>query len=107
MRNLTKTGAGRLGRNHTVSILVSKAMRVVVLLVTLGALLLSALPAQAHSALPPGHQPVKYSRWAYPSQVAYGPIENGQGSTGVGPAAGAFLTLPFMGPHYKSGRAHV
>jgi len=100
LRNLTKTGAGRLGRNHTVSILVSKAMRVVVLLVTLGALLLSALPAQAHSALPPGHQPVKYSRWAYPSQVVYGPIENGQGSTGVGPAAGAFLTLPFMGPHY-------
>ncbi|HSS61589.1 MAG TPA: M23 family metallopeptidase [Candidatus Limnocylindrales bacterium] len=75
-------------------------MRVVVLILALGSLLLSALPAQASSALPPGHEPIKYSRWAYPSQVAYGPIETGDGETGQGPAAGAFLTLPFMGPHY-------
>jgi murein DD-endopeptidase MepM/ murein hydrolase activator NlpD len=75
-------------------------MRVVVLLLTSGFLLLSALPAQAHSALPPGHQPGKYSRWAYPSQVTYGPIETGSGSTGQAASPGAFLTLPFMGPHY-------
>src|SRR5256712_2260849 len=75
-------------------------MRVFVVLLTLGALLLSALPAQAHSALPPGHKQIKYSRWAYPSQVTYGPIEDGGGETGMAPARGAFLTLPFMGPHY-------
>jgi murein DD-endopeptidase MepM/ murein hydrolase activator NlpD len=75
-------------------------MRVVVFFLTLGLFLLAAMPAQASSALPPGHQPVKYSRWAYPSQVNYGPIEAGSGDTGAGPAPGAFLTLPFMGPHY-------
>ena len=84
----------------TVKNLVSKAMRVFVLLLTLGCLLLPAVPAQAHSALPPGHKQVKYSRWAYPSQVTYGPIEDGNGSTGMSPAPRAFLTLPFMGPHY-------
>lgn len=87
-------------RNLTVSIVVSKAMRVVVLFGALGALLLSALPAQANNALPPGHDPVKYSRWAYPSQVSYGPVEDGQANTGIAPSSGAFLTLPFMGPHY-------
>ena len=80
--------------------LVTKAMRVVVLFLILGSLLLSALPAQAQSALPPGHKPIKYTRWAYPSQVSYGPIEDGAGNTGMTPARGAFLTLPFMGPHY-------
>src|SRR2546429_7782913 len=75
-------------------------MRVVVLLLTLGSFLLSALPVEAHPALPPGPQPIKYSRWAYPTQVAYGPIENGTGSIGQAAAPGAFLTLPFMGPHY-------
>jgi len=75
-------------------------MRVVVLLLTVGLFLLSALPAQAASALPPGHQPIKYTRWAYPSQMTYGPIENGAGNIGEAPSAGAFLTLPFMGPHY-------
>jgi len=83
-----------------VSNLVLKAMRVVVLLLTLGSLILSALPAQAHSALPPGHQALKYTRWSYPSQVAYGPIEDGTGSLGEAAAPGAFLTLPFMGAHY-------
>lgn len=75
-------------------------MRVFGLILCLGALLFSAVPAQAASALPPGHKPIKYSRWAYPSQMSYGPLEIGQGSTGMAPAAGAFLTLPFMGPHY-------
>ena len=32
--------------------------------------------------------------------MTYGPLENGRGSTGTAPAGGAFLTLPFMGPHY-------
>ena len=75
-------------------------MRVVFLVLTLGLFVLSAAPVQAHSALPPGHQPIKYSRWAYPSQVTYGPIETGAGETGMAPSAGAFLTLPFIGPHY-------
>ena len=57
--------------------LLSEAMRVFVLILTLGCFLLSALPAQAHSALPPGNQPIKYSRWSYPSQMSYGPIEDG------------------------------
>jgi len=70
------------------------------LIFTLGALLLSALPAQAHSALPPGHQPIKYARWAYPSQTAYGPLETGTANLHEAPSGGAFLTLPFMGPHY-------
>ncbi|HEV2141086.1 MAG TPA: peptidoglycan DD-metalloendopeptidase family protein [Candidatus Dormibacteraeota bacterium] len=80
--------------------LVPKAMRAVVLILTVAFLLLSAPPVQAASALPPGHQPGKYTRWFYPSQVSYGPIEDGNGNTGVAPARGAFLTLPFMGPHY-------
>ena len=75
-------------------------MRVIGLLITLGLFVLSALPAQATTALPPGHHPAKYTRWAYPSQVAYGPIEDGKGSLGESPAGGAFLTLPFMGAHY-------
>jgi murein DD-endopeptidase MepM/ murein hydrolase activator NlpD len=44
--------------------------------------------------------PGKYTRWAYPSQMTYGPIEDGSGNIREAPAAGAFLTLPFMGPHY-------
>jgi murein DD-endopeptidase MepM/ murein hydrolase activator NlpD len=75
-------------------------MRVFALLFALGCLVLSALPAQANTALPPGQKQIKHTRWAYPSQVTYGPIETGQGDTGTGPAPGAFLTLPFMGPHY-------
>jgi len=89
-----------LERNPIVNILVSKAMRALVLILTLGFVLFSAPPAQASYALPPGHQPIKYSRWAYPSQVTYGPIETGNGEIGTGPAPGAFMTLPFMGPHY-------
>ena len=100
MRNLTRIRPGGLGRNLTVNNLISKTMRVVVILLTLGSVLLSALPAQAHSALPPGNKPIKYTRWAYPSQVSYGPIEDGAGNTGMTPARGAFLTLPFLGQHY-------
>lgn len=77
-----------------------EAMRALLVFLLLGALVLFAVPAQASTALPPGHQPSKYSRWAYPSQVNYGPIETGAGNTGTAPGAGAFLTLPFMGPHY-------
>ncbi len=75
-------------------------MRVVVVFLTLAAWMLSAAPAQAHTGLVPGDKPGKYNRWIYPSQVSYGPIEDGQGNTGMAPARGAFLTLPFMGPHY-------
>jgi len=89
-----------LGQKLNVNNLVSKAIRVVVFLLTIGFVLLAAVPAQASSALPPGHQPSQYTRWAYPSQVNYGPIETGGGNTGAAAAAGAFLTLPFMGPHY-------
>jgi murein DD-endopeptidase MepM/ murein hydrolase activator NlpD len=63
-------------------------------------LLLQAAPVQAADAQPPGHSAGRYVRWFYPSQMTYGPIEDGQGETGMAPAAGAFLTLPFMGPHY-------
>ncbi|HEY1419455.1 MAG TPA: peptidoglycan DD-metalloendopeptidase family protein [Candidatus Dormibacteraeota bacterium] len=75
-------------------------MRVVVLIITLLSLLLYGVPVQASGALPPGEKQGKYYRWSYPSQVAYGPIEDGQGNTGAAAAPGAFLTLPFMGPHY-------
>ena len=75
-------------------------MRVVVVLLSLGFLVASAVPAEASYAVPPGVKPPKYIRWSYPSQVAYGPIEDGAGSTGIAPSRNAFLTLPFMGPHY-------
>jgi murein DD-endopeptidase MepM/ murein hydrolase activator NlpD len=75
-------------------------MRILVSLLTLLSLLLHAGPVQAAGAQPPGQKLGHYIRWSYPSQVAYGPIENGTGKTGMAPSAGAFLTLPFMGPHY-------
>ncbi len=75
-------------------------MRVVVLIVTLFSLLLYGVPVQASTALPPGQKQGKYYRWSYPSQMSYGPIESGTGNIGTPPAPGAFLTLPFMGPHY-------
>ncbi|MDQ2943903.1 MAG: hypothetical protein M3R21_09595, partial [Candidatus Dormibacteraeota bacterium] len=55
---------------------------------------------QASQAQLPGEKAEKYTRWSYPSQMSYGPIEDGAGNIGSGPAPGAFLTLPFMGPHY-------
>jgi len=83
-----------------VSYLVFKAMRVTVLPIVLGLFVLATVLAQASQARPPGDQPAKYTRWYYPSQVTYGPIEVGTSTTGEAAAAGAFLTLPFMGPHY-------
>jgi murein DD-endopeptidase MepM/ murein hydrolase activator NlpD len=62
--------------------------------------LLDSTPVLAAPAQPPGQQQGKYVRWFYPSQMSYGPIEDGAGNTGSAPAPGAFLTLPFMGPHY-------
>jgi len=62
--------------------------------------LLQAGPAQARTALDPGEKQGHYVRWYYPSQIAYGPLETGVGNTRMAPAPSAFLTLPFMGPHY-------
>jgi murein DD-endopeptidase MepM/ murein hydrolase activator NlpD len=75
-------------------------MRFLVSILALLALLLHVVPAQAAEAKPPGQKPGHYIRWSYPSQMTYGPIEDGQGKTGTAPSAAAFLTLPFMGPHY-------
>src|SRR5437899_11586412 len=69
-------------------------------LVAVAPLLLQSAPVHAAAALPPGEKPAHYTRWFYPSQTNYGPVENGAGDTGSGPAPGAFLTVPFMGPHY-------
>lgn len=75
-------------------------MRILASLFTLLSLFLYAFPVQATDARAPGAKPGHYVRWAYPSQMSYGPIEDGRGKTGMAPASGAFLTLPFMGPHY-------
>jgi Membrane proteins related to metalloendopeptidases len=75
-------------------------MRILVSILALLALLLGAVPAQAAEARPPGQKPGHYVRWSYPSQMSYGPIEDGRGKTGIAPSAAAFLTLPFMGAHY-------
>ncbi len=55
---------------------------------------------QATQALPPGSKAGPYTRWYYPSQMPYGSIEYGSAVTGEAASSGAFLTLPFMGPHY-------
>src|SRR5215469_5834054 len=75
-------------------------MRVLVFVLMVGALLCAAVPAQAQSAMPPGVVPGKYVRWFYPSQITYGPLEDGTAKLDEAAAPGAFLTLPFMGPHY-------
>jgi murein DD-endopeptidase MepM/ murein hydrolase activator NlpD len=75
-------------------------MRIFASLLTLVSLIWSALPVQAADARPPGVKPGHYVRSYYPSQLPYGPMEDGQGNTGMAPTSGAFLTLPFMGPHY-------
>ena len=75
-------------------------MRVVVFVVTLFSLFLWAAPVQASQAQLPGEKAGKYTRWSYPSQMSYGPLEDGAANIGSRPSAGAFLTLPFMGPHY-------
>jgi murein DD-endopeptidase MepM/ murein hydrolase activator NlpD len=74
-------------------------MRVLVFVVTFLSLFLYGVPVQASQAQPPGQKAEKYVRWYYPSQTTYGPIETGAGNRGMAPAPGAFLTLPFMGPH--------
>ena len=74
-------------------------MRVLVFAVTFLSLFLYGVPVQASQAQPPGQKAGRYVRWYYPSQTNYGPIEDGSSSIGSAPAAGAFLTLPFMGPH--------
>ena len=74
-------------------------MRGFVLIVTLLSLLLYGVPVQAADAQPPGQKQSRYVRWYYPSQMAYGPVETGLADTGSPAARGAFLTLPFMGPH--------
>jgi murein DD-endopeptidase MepM/ murein hydrolase activator NlpD len=75
-------------------------MRFLVLVATVLALLLRVVPVEAAQAQAPGHQAGKYVRWFYPSQIPYGPLEDGHGNTGGKAAPGAFLTLPFIGPHY-------
>ena len=75
-------------------------MRILVSILTLLTLLLHIVPVQAADAHPPGIKPGHYVRWSYPSQMTYGPIEDGQGNIGTSQSPRAFLTLPFMGPHY-------
>jgi murein DD-endopeptidase MepM/ murein hydrolase activator NlpD len=74
-------------------------MRVLVFLVTFISLFLYGVPAQASQAELPGQKAGKYVRWYYPAQLNYGAVETGAGDRGMGAAPGAFLTLPFMGPH--------
>ena len=76
---------------------VTKAMRVFAFLAAISSLLLFAPTAQAYSALPPGHAPIKYTRWAYPSQTAYGPLETGLGNLHQAAAPGAFPKLGVIG----------
>jgi murein DD-endopeptidase MepM/ murein hydrolase activator NlpD len=99
LRNLIESRTGPHGAQPKPRPRVSWGVRVALTVVAL-AVLLQSVPAQAASALPPGQKPGKYTRWFYPSQMSYGPLESGMGSAGAPPAPGAFLTLPFMGPHY-------
>ena len=62
--------------------------------------MLVSVPVQAAPAVAPGTHAGAYTRWFYPSQMPSGAIETGTSSTGESAAPGAFLTLPFMGPHY-------
>src|SRR6266568_9267201 len=76
-------------------------LRYLLALAAVAPLLMQSAPVEAAQALPPGqNKQGPYVRWAYPSQMTYGPIETGTADSGEGPAPGAFLTLPFMGPHY-------
>ena len=75
-------------------------MRVFVLIFTLLSVLLHGVPVQASTALPPGQKPGKYYRWSYPSQMSYGPIEDGTGS--IGTARGIFQQFtPMFGIGYQ------
>ena len=64
------------------------------------ALAMNSTPAHAARALQPGEKQVAYSHWTYPSQISYGGFEDGNGQEGRSQSPNAFLTLPFMGPHY-------
>jgi murein DD-endopeptidase MepM/ murein hydrolase activator NlpD len=75
-------------------------MRILIFGLTLLLAFLFAIPAQASEAQVPGQKAAKYTRWSYPSQMSYGPIETGSADTGSAPSSNAFLTLPFIGPHY-------
>ncbi|HET7465803.1 MAG TPA: M23 family metallopeptidase [Candidatus Dormibacteraeota bacterium] len=77
-----------------------RVIRISIVLFALGLQLFAAAPAQAGQALPPGQKPGHYTRWFYPSQMPYGALENGAANLHETPSSGAFLTLPFMGPHY-------
>ncbi len=81
------------------SVLNLMLLRHVVPVAAVVALLLQSVPAYAAAALPPGQKQERHVRWFYPSQLPYGTVETGTGNLGSRPAAGAFLTLPFMGPH--------
>ncbi len=74
-------------------------VRHLVALAAVAPLLLQSAPVHASQALPPGDKQGRYVRWFYPSQMSYGPYEDGAGNTSSKPAPGAFLTLPFMGRH--------
>src|SRR3982074_1291857 len=100
LRNLTRSAARCGTRSNRLETPHPRAMRILVSILTLLTLLLHVAPVHAAVARPPGHSPGHYVRWSYPSQMTYGPIENGGGTTGMRPSAGAFLTLPFMGPTY-------
>src|SRR2546430_9658319 len=77
-----------------------RAIRILAVVGPFGLRALTGASVEASQALPPGSNPGHYVRWFSPSQQPYGAIETGTGSTGEAPAPGAFLTLPFMGPHY-------
>ncbi len=77
-----------------------RVFRVSAAVLVVGLQLLLAASVQATQALPPGQKAGPYSRWYYPSQMPYGAMEYGTAVTGEAPSSGAFLTLPFMGPHY-------
>jgi hypothetical protein len=63
-------------------------MRILVSPLTLS-LLLHASPVQAADARPPGVKPPLRALY-YPSQIPYGPPEDGRGNTGMALAPGAF-----------------
>jgi len=77
-----------------------REVRIIAAVAAFALQLLPSASVQAVEALPPGQRPGQYTRWFYPSQLPYGAIETGSASTGEQPSSRAFLTLPFMGPHY-------
>jgi murein DD-endopeptidase MepM/ murein hydrolase activator NlpD len=76
-----------------------RALRAIAILLAPAFMLLPVVSVHAERALPPGEKPGQYVRWFYPAQLPYGMVETGTASTGGVASGGAFLTLPFMGPH--------